>query len=102
MLEEIVIGEFIKAVFNSVFEAMNFDQKIRGVLGMDPVKLAFKNSLTRTYTTFMRHYPELVPCYEHSFLSGESAVEVSKLLYRDPLNPIPKPYSECGRKTAGK
>ena len=90
MLTDVVISRIVDAILGLVIEQAKLGENVRKWLGFDPAKLAFKKSFVRAYTTFVRHYPELVAeLFNKSFLTKEATHELAKLLTRsDSPNPV--------------
>jgi len=63
MLIESVLATVVGEVFSYLLEQAGVADRIRTLLGRDPQRLAFKLALTKAYTQFSNHYPDLVDTF---------------------------------------
>ena len=63
MLIESVLATVVGEVFSYLLEQAGVADRMRNLLGRDPQRLAFKLALTKAYTQFSNHYPDLVDTF---------------------------------------
>jgi hypothetical protein len=84
MLTEALLSAVVEAVFGYVLQQSGLAEKVRGSLGRDLQRLAFKIALSRAYTAFARNYPQwTASLFDEHFVTHRAAPFLACCLARD-------------------